>query len=190
MDELAGRTGKSFSRSPLWRLNLVVIRNAQEQEASHLAAIGLEAWRVASSALGLTAVLESNAQEAFAGFTESSWHRILVAEKHGIAVGWSARENSGDMISDFWVDPRLHGQGIGGALLKAVEEQVLAAGFPSIKLESHADNERAISFFRKHAYGVSWLSMKYARKLDREVQTIGLRKQLKDVELMTYGPSF
>lgn len=169
---------------------MIVIRNAQEQEAPHLAAIGVRAWRVASSALGLTAILEANAEEAFAGFTQASWHLILVAERHGVAVGWAARENSGDMISDFWVDPRHHGQGIGGALLEAVEQQVLAAGFPSIKLESHADNERALAFFRKHAYGVSWLSMKYARKLDREVQTIGLRKQLKDVELITYGPSF
>ncbi len=81
-------------------------------------------------------------------------------------------------------------QGLGGKLLSAVEEQVLAAGFYSIRLESHASNEWALSFFRKHGYNVSWLSMKYARKLDREVQTIGLRKELKEFDTTTYGPSF
>ncbi len=169
---------------------MIVIRNANEQDAPHLAALGLQAWRVASSALGLTAVLETNAAEAFAGFTQSFWHRILVVERHGMPAGWAARENSDDMISDFWIDPRLHRQGLGGKLLSAVEEQVLAAGFYSIRLESHASNERALSFFRKHGYNVSWLSMKYARKLDREVQTIGLRKELREFDTTTYGPSF
>ena len=48
---------------------LIVIRNAHEQEAEVLAAIGLRAWRQATAALGITPTLYDNAASAFSNFT-------------------------------------------------------------------------------------------------------------------------
>lgn len=169
---------------------MITIRQARQDDAAILAAIGFRAWEDATRSIQTNDEIRENARSAFAHFTLGAWHCILVAESDGTLAGWAARENSDDMISDFWIDPFYQRQGIGEMLLDELEAQVLAAGFPSVKLESHADNEKALSFFRKHGYEVSWLSMKYARKLDREVQSIGLRKQLKDFEMVTYGPSF
>ncbi|MGG2477864.1 GNAT family N-acetyltransferase, partial [Rhizobium sp. BR5] len=44
-------------------------------------------------------------------------------------------------------------------------------GFETIRLETHAQNEPAVAFFRHHGYSVRWLSVSYAPKLDREVQS-------------------
>jgi len=169
---------------------LITIRQARQEDAAILAAIGFRAWEDATLAIQINDEIRDNARSAFANFTLNSWHCITIAAVDGVLAGWAAREGANDMLSDFWIDPLYQKRGVGGTLLDSIEEQVVAAGYPSVKLESHADNEKALSFFRKHGFEVSWLSMKYARKLDRDVQSIGLRKQLKEFEMVTYGPSF
>ena len=66
---------------------MIVIRNAYEQEAEVLAAIGLRAWRQATAALGITPTLYDNAASAFSNFTRSSWLAIRVAEFGGSGCG-------------------------------------------------------------------------------------------------------
>ncbi|NTJ42138.1 GNAT family N-acetyltransferase [Agrobacterium larrymoorei] len=168
----------------------MIIRPAHKEDAASLALIGLRAWERATSVIGITNELRENAHSAFGNFVQSSWLAITVIELNGTVAGWAARENFDDMITDFWIDTPHQRQGIGTALLEDVERQILERGYISSKLESHAENEPAVSFFRKHGYGVSWFSMKYSSKLDRDVQSIGLSKQLLEAEVETYGPVF
>ncbi len=156
---------------------MIVIRNAQEQEAEVLAAIGLRAWRQATTALGITTTLYDNAASAFSNFTRSSWLAIRVAEFGGAVAGWAAREHFNEAISDFWIDPDFQRRGIGSLLLADIERQILQRDFETIRLETHAQNEPAVAFFRHHGYSVNWLSVSYAPKLDRDVQSVGLQKQ-------------
>lgn len=169
---------------------MISIRPAREDEAALLATIGLRAWENATAAIGVTEALRDNASSAFQNFTRSSWLSINVAELDGAVAGWSAREHFDEAISDFWVDPAYQRQGVGTALLEDLERQVIKQGFELIKLESHAQNSQAVAFFQKHGYGVNWLSITYSPKLDRDVQSVGLHKQLVEENLGTYGPGF
>lgn len=169
---------------------LITIRQAREEEASALAVIGLRAWEDATRTIETNDDMRENAHAAFAHFTAHAWRSVTIADAGGVLAGWGAREGGDDMITDFWIDPLCQRRGIGARLLSEIERQIIAAGFSCAHLESHTGNEKALSFFAKNGYSVSWLSMKYARRLDREVQTIGLRKQLTSVDPDTYGPGF
>ncbi|WP_313617864.1 GNAT family N-acetyltransferase [Agrobacterium sp.] len=169
---------------------MISIRNAREDEAAELAALGLRAWEMAMAPIGVTKALSDNARSAFENFTLSSWLSITVAEFDGEIVGWAAREHFDDKISDFWIEPEYQRKGVGSALLADVEREIIAQGFTSVRVESHAQNDQAIAFFRKHGYSVNWLTVTYAPKLDRDVQSIGLSKQLVEEPKDTYGPEF
>lgn len=169
---------------------MIIIRAAREDDIVRLAQIGLRAWEKATSEIGMTDTLRENARQAFANFTHSSWLSIRVAELDGVVVGWTARENFDDTITDFWVDPSAERQGVGAALLADMEDQLRLQKYEVAKLESHAQNQVAINFFCKHGYSVSWLSVTYAPKLDRDVQSIGLSKTLVYEDEGTYGPAF
>ncbi len=169
---------------------MIFIRSAKESDASLLAAIGLRAWANATSTLGVTDELSENARAAFGNFTHSSWRAITVAETDDTIAGWAAREHFDEVITDFWIDPPYQRQGIGTALLVEIERRIVERGFSAARLESHAQNNQAVSFFRKHGYSVSWFSMRYSEKLDRDVQSMGLERQLVDVEIGGYGFGF
>ena len=169
---------------------MIHIRPAREIDAALLAAIGLRAWATATAMIGVTEPLKENARMAFTDFAQSAWQSITLVETGEAIAGWAARENYDDTISDFWIDPIYQRQGIGTALLADIERQIVERNFPSAQLESHAQNEQAVSFFRKHGYGVSWFSMKYSERLDREVQSIGLQKEFVVMETGGYGFGF
>ena len=134
--------------------------------------------------------MTSDARSAFSNFVGNSWHAITVVALDSDVVGWAARENLDEKITDFWIDPSCHRQGLGTILLKDVEQRIVENGYTAAHLESHAQNEKAISFFQRHGYGVCWFSMKYSPRLDRDVQSIGLRKQLVETKVENYRPAY
>src|SRR5262249_37738243 len=126
----------------------------------------------------------------FSQFTRNAWFTITVIEANGIVAGWAARESLDDTLSDFWVDPRYRRKGLGAALLRRVESDIVGQGFERAALQTHAANAEAIGFFQKHGYSVNWLSVVYAPKLDRDLPTVGMSKQLVDDDDGAYGPGF
>jgi ribosomal protein S18 acetylase RimI-like enzyme len=65
------------------------------------------------------------------------------------------------------VDPRYHGQGIGLRLLKAGEEEVIAAGMKSIRLEVSINNLPALRLYEKAGYRTTeFLSYYYLNQHD------------------------
>lgn len=167
---------------------MVRIRSAHSNEADLLAEIGIRAWEQAMMTVGDTRSMVENARRAFRNFTRSSLMTILVAEQSGQPVGWAARENLDDKITDFWIDPGHQGRGYSKALLAAVEGDVINRGFELVHLETHARNKQALSFFQHHGYGVHWLSVVYNPKLDRDVEMVGLSKRVIVQQITTYGP--
>ncbi|MCM2473782.1 GNAT family N-acetyltransferase [Rhizobium sp. CG5] len=168
---------------------MITIRNARLDEAGLLAEIGVRAWEKAMVPVGETKAMLDNARSAFMNFTQSRWLTISVVEKHGNPAGWAAREDLDENISDFWIDPDHQGQGLGTALLAAIEADILHQGFEKAMLQSHARNREAVDFFEKHGFSVHWLTVAYNPKLDRDVETVGLSKQLASETANTYGPS-
>lgn len=169
---------------------MIIVRNARAEEAELLADIGVRAWDKAMVPVGETRAMLSNARRAFHNFTHSSWLTISVVEKNGYVGGWAAREALDENITDFWIDPDYQGQGLGKALLAEVEKAIVRQGFRKASLETHARNREAVDFFEKHGYTVHWLSTAYNPKLDRDVQSVGLSKQLVEEPPAMYGTEF
>lgn len=169
---------------------MISIRNARDDETGILREIGVRAWQQAVAPIGASAEMHDNAERAFENFTRSSWLTITVAELDGTIAGWAAREALDEVITDFWVLPDCQRQGVGTALLQEVEGEILRQGFDMARLETHARNTDAVGFFEKNGYAINWLSIAYSPKLDQDVQSVGLSKQLAAEHADTYGPAF
>jgi [ribosomal protein S18]-alanine N-acetyltransferase len=169
---------------------MITIRKARQEEAEILAEIGVRAWQKAMIPVGETVGMVDNARDAFLRFTREGWICITVIEKFGQPVGWAAREDLDEAITDFWIDPDREGQGHGRELLAAVEKEIVDKGFAKASLQTHAMNAEALRFFEKHGYAVNWLTVTYNPKLDRDVQSVGLSKQLAQQETPGYGREF
>lgn len=169
---------------------MVTVRKARQDDAEYLTVVGLRAWRKAMSSVGEAADMAANARDAFARFTEDGWITITIVEKSGMIAGWAAREDMDEVISDFWIDPDYEGQGLGTALLAALEDEMRAQGFSLARLQTHAMNGDALNFFEKKGYTVNWLTVSYNPKLDRDVQSVGLSKSLSDEPATGYGQEF
>eukprot|EP00913_Durusdinium_trenchii_P021294 g20007.t1 len=168
---------------------MTTIRNAREDEVEVLAEIGFRAWEKAMAAIGEMADMRDSARAAFQNFAAASWLTITVVEQFGQQAGWAAREQLDELITDFWVDPPFRGQGLGRALLEGVEAGIVHQGLESARIETHAQNVEAIGFFERHGYRVNWLSVAYSPKIDRDVQSVGLIKQLVEPSGSGYGAS-
>jgi len=158
---------------------MITIRSARQDEAASLAEIGLKAWESAMSMIEDSSVLREAAEAACLSFTSHHWLTISVIEEDGIIAGWAARERLDETITDFWIDPLWQSRGLGTALLSSLEADIRHQGFDTARLETHAING-AVAFFEKHGYTIHWLTVAYSPKLDRDVETVGLSKQLDD----------
>lgn len=167
---------------------MIAVRNALEEDVSALVEIGVRAWEQAVIGVADIQVRRDHARDAFRQFLANRWLRVTVADLDGAPCGWASREALDDEISDLWVDPPQHRKGLGSALLAAMEAEIVAAGFEAAKLQTHARNVAAVSFFRKHGYAVSWLSVAYSPRLDRDIESVGLSRQLVADEPAGYGP--
>lgn len=160
---------------------MITVRTAFEREVPRLAEIGLIAWEQAI--LGAESQAERDglrrvAQLAFLSFAGSGWSRIRVAEQGGQLLGWAACERPDGTVTDLWIRPEAQRQGIGSLLMTQIEAEIAADGFETAEVSSHADNRAAIAFFQQRGYRIAWLSTRYAQRLDRDVEQIGLRKAL------------
>jgi ribosomal-protein-alanine N-acetyltransferase len=162
--------------------SVTTIRTARENEAVLLADIGLAAWDDAIvSVAGLPAdkrAMQEVAHFAFLGFARSLWHRIRVVELDGGVVGWAACERPDGTITDFWILPEFQRRGLGTRLMDALEAEIVKGGLQAAEAATHVDNAPAVAFFSKRGYRIAWLSTRYAARLDRDVEQVGLRKPL------------
>jgi [ribosomal protein S18]-alanine N-acetyltransferase len=167
---------------------MATIRNARADEAEILAAVGFRAWDSTADGWGDAENIRESAFRTFATFTRDHWLAIDVAERAGQVLGWSARERLDNAITDLWVEPIFQRQGVGGALLEHMEQEVVGAGHETIETQVHSENVAAIEFFRKVGFSVSWMTTAWSARLDRDVDTIGLVKRLaKDKGGQSYG---
>ena len=167
---------------------MITIRNAREDDCDMLAEIGLRAWDSAMGEVGEPGGMVDSARIVFRNFTRSSWLTITVVEHNGVAAGWASREQLDENITDFWIDPAFQRQGLGAELLKSVEAEMVGQGLDKAAIQTHARNNAAIAFFETQGYQIHWLTVAYQPKLDRDVESVGLSKQLVPDHPGTYGP--
>ena len=169
---------------------MITIRNAREEDCAVLAEIGYRSWDSAMSKIGETTSMAANAMVAFESFVTHAWLTISIVESDGAVAGWAARERLDEAISDFWIDPAYKRQGLGKALLAAVEAEMVEQGLDKATVQTHARNREAVAFFESQGYRIHWLSVAYSPKLDRDVESVGLSKELVTHGAGTYGPGF
>lgn len=167
---------------------MTTIRHAHSDDIPALAEIGMRAWEQAVTGVADLDALRDNARHAFVQFLENHWVMVTVAEAGGRIAGWAAREKLDEDITDLWVDPAMQRRGVGAALLGAIEEEMRRSDVETADLQTHARNAPALAFFRSQGYSVNWLSVAYSPKLDRDVESVGLRRQLIEDQPIGYGP--
>jgi [ribosomal protein S18]-alanine N-acetyltransferase len=157
----------------------LVIRPARPGEASRLGDLGFAAWE--ASEFGRADAGRTDRQallDQFRSFGDSHGQTMLVAEEDGALLGWGAREDGDALISDLWVGPHYQGRGVGGALLVALERQIVAAGYEIAELETLASNVRAIQFYEQHGFMIAWRGEKFSSSLGYAIDKVGMNKSL------------
>jgi [ribosomal protein S18]-alanine N-acetyltransferase len=109
----------------------LLIRRGFPGEFVSMAALAVRAWRIAARDIELTTERQKLLEARFQRDLQEIADGVLAAEKAGILAGWGARVPQSNYISDLWVDPPHHGQGIGRQILDALMAQILykKAGF-------------------------------------------------------------
>lgn len=158
---------------------MIIVRPARPEEIPDLAALGLAAWRRGIAPLVAAAVADRIARDnPFLPFLRQLGSDVVVAEWHGRAAGIGACEHADDRISDIWVAPNAEGQGLGAALVTALERQIRARGFPTAQIEVAAANDRALALYRRLGYVEHWRRPKFDPLLATVLDKIGLAKPL------------
>ncbi len=157
----------------------VTVRPARAGEGDRLGGLGFAAW--AEGVIGTAGgpdVDRAHVRAHFVDFCTDSYDTILVAEVDGQAVGWGSREDRDNYISDLWVSPAAQGQGIGRALLEALERDIGRAGYGTAELETAAVNAGANRFYERAGYAQVWRKLKFSAGLGKEVEKVRLVKPL------------
>ncbi|WP_338723755.1 GNAT family N-acetyltransferase [Devosia sp. XK-2] len=119
-------------------------------------------------------------RDEFVNFCRDKPETMIVASADGKILGWGAREDMDNIISDLWVAPSAQGQGVGAALLEALEEAIAKQAFGFAELETYTGNAGAVRFYERHGYEPVWRGMKFSASLNYELDKVRFRKALRE----------
>ncbi|WP_324251987.1 GNAT family N-acetyltransferase [Roseibium aggregatum] len=103
---------------------------------------------------------------------------MIVGTISGEPAGIGACEHAEDTISDIWVAPAFEGLGVGTALVRSLETEILNRGHPVAYIQVAALNSRAFNLYRHLGYREEWRQMSFDPILKVEMEKVGLSKQL------------
>lgn len=135
------------------------IRHADQNEAIDLATLAFVAWEQ-----GILPLYKDREQSREAlmnrltNYCQQHFRDIIVAKMGGEIVGWCSRVRGKPYVPYLFVTPHLQGQGIGGLLLKRMENIFELQGHHAAQLETPADHVRAVKFYENQGYNI--LAMK------------------------------
>ncbi|WP_313140030.1 GNAT family N-acetyltransferase [Rhizobium croatiense] len=119
-------------------------------------------------------------QQEFAAFPDETKGEIFVAELAGVIVGWGAREGERNYVSDLWVHPDCQGKGVGRALLLHLCELMATEGLATVRLETHARNERAIRLYERCGFSTIWHGVEFSKSMGVPLEMVHMEKPLAD----------
>jgi ribosomal-protein-alanine N-acetyltransferase len=144
-----------------------------------LGELGFAAWKASAFALVDAGRIDrARLLAEFCSFGVEHADSTLVAEADGRLLGWGAREDFNQFISDLWVTPDAQGRGVGGSLLTALVEEIRAAGYPQVELETLASHAQAVGFYLRHGFTVAWRREKFSQTLGYAIDKVGMNKSL------------
>lgn len=155
------------------------LRQATTVDLAMIARIGANAW--ASHIFSYETEKpdqRARAELAFLQFAQDYWPQILVVEHKGILRGWGARDTNANYISDVWVDPAHHGQGIGTMLVDGLLAQIVLLGFRTAEIGTHARNLPAIRLYEKCGFRIVEQFDEWSDSLERIVGKVKMQTDL------------
>lgn len=158
---------------------MVVVRRATEADIAAIAGVGSRAW--ASNIFSFEPELPGmrvHVEKAFEEFADASYHHVLVADADGTVLGWGARDEDNDYISDLWVEPAVQGQGIGSTLLRALKSEIAAAGYTKARISTHARNVGAIRLYQREGFEIVEQGPEWSTSLEREIDKVKMLAEL------------
>ncbi|WP_235916703.1 MULTISPECIES: GNAT family N-acetyltransferase [Alphaproteobacteria] len=159
----------------------LTIRKLTAADYEAVGRIGFAAWR--SSGEGEPAFDQSDvveaARSAFFSYPATAKGDVVVAEFGSRVVGWAAREDEPNYISDIWVDPDFQGQGVGSALLMCLVDHILGEGCAAARIDTRASNFKAIQTYERHGFEVFWRGEQFDSSLGVSLEKVHLAKSLR-----------
>lgn len=156
------------------------IRKMAAADHKMVGEVGFAAWS-ASDAFEdsyLDPAVTARVQHEFAIFPSQVEGSIFVAETRGEIVGWTARENAPDYVSDLWVHPDHQGRGIGRALLLHLCDLMVTESVVTARLDTHARNTGAIRLYERCGFVIIWRGREYSKSMGVELEKVHLEKTL------------
>lgn len=154
----------------------ILIRRAEMPgEFVLMAELAVCAWQTAAREIVLTDESRSELRATFLRDLRENADGVFLAERSAEICGWGARVPKTNYISDLWIDPAHHGQGLGGALLDALMAQIVLNGFLDAEIGTHADNIPAIRLYEKFGFRIYQRSEEWSESFGRTVSKVRMR---------------
>ncbi|MBA1349125.1 GNAT family N-acetyltransferase [Rhizobium sp. WYCCWR 11146] len=160
----------------------LTIRRIAAADHEAVGAVGFAAW-AASDAFEdsyLDPDVIARVRHEFAIFPKEAKDEIFVAERDETIVGWGARENQSNYVSDLWVHPDHQGNGVGRALLLHLCELMAAEGLATARLDTHAGNKGAIRLYERCGFTIFWRGREFSKSMGVSLEKVHLEKRLAD----------
>ncbi|MFB9951029.1 GNAT family N-acetyltransferase [Rhizobium puerariae] len=158
----------------------LAIRRMTAADHEAVGAVGFAAWS-ASDAFEdsyLDPAVIARVKREFAVFPSQGGAGIYVAELDGQIVGWGARENASNYVSDLWVHPDRQGRGIGRSLLLHLCDLIESEGLATVRLDTHARNSGAIRLYERCGFVITWRGLEYSDSMGVDLEKVHLEKAL------------
>ena len=142
--------------------------------------VGFAAWKTSvegEAGFSDPAVIEA-ARKAFFEYPAEARGDVAVAELEGRVVGWGARADNPDYISDIWVDPACQGRGIGSALVRYFLERMKTDGIKIATIHTRATNAGAIRLYERCGFSVIWRGEEFDASLGIPLEKVHLETHL------------
>lgn len=168
----------------------IMLRRLEPGEASiqtrqTLAKLALRAWKIPALAGfeqgALVDFTDDDYQKVEAGFLDivtQADAQVLIAERDGKIAGWGAITANTNYISDLWVDPDFHRQGIGRILMDAMMAEMFLSGWTEVTIGTHAKNLPAIALYERCGFAIYWREIEYSKSFGRDVEKVRMRAGL------------
>ena len=143
-----------------------------------MAELAVRAWQTAARAIELTDESRSLLKAKFLRDLNENADGVLLAEREGRIWGWGARLSNSNYISDLWIDPPYHAQGLGGLLLNALMAQILLDGFAEAEIGTHADNLPAIGLYSRTGFTIYRQEQEWSESFGRRVEKVRMKASL------------
>jgi [ribosomal protein S18]-alanine N-acetyltransferase len=142
--------------------------------------VGFAAWlsNIEGEELLSDPKIVAAARRAFIDYPASAKGDVVVAEIGGKLVGWGAREDAPDYISDLWVDPAFQGRGIGAALLAHFVSAISGEGHPIVRIDTRATNAGAIRLYERTGFSIVWRGFERDASLGIDLEKVNLEMHL------------